>query len=74
MEWLPKATRNDDSFLLGSSITKSNLIYDPPVQKLKRHFKNIVHLINANDILFNLVTSVCLCASRDKNFLLKFNG
>lgn len=59
--------------LPGSSITNCTLTYGHTAQKLKRQFKNIVHLINTNDILLNLVTAVCLCASRNKNFLLKFN-
>lgn len=72
MKWLPKAARRD-GFPYQVSSTTNCAIYGPTAQKLKRQFKNIVHLINTNGILLNLVTTVCLCASRHKNFLLKFN-
>lgn len=54
--------------LPGSGITKYTLKYGTTVQKLKRQLKNSVHLINANYILLNLVTAVCLYASRIKIF------
>lgn len=57
----------------GFPITQSTFLHKAPLHKsLTDNSKTIVYLINANDIPLNTVTIICLCACRDKTFLLRY--